>query len=66
MRILPGFIFFFFLFIGVQQIYALESKQSFIDGRRFTKDVKDALISGEESLLLEKTEIGRASCRERV
>lgn len=55
MRILPGFIFFIFLFISIQQIYAESPKHSFIEGKRFVKDVKDALISGEESLLLEKT-----------
>lgn len=55
MRIFFSFTFFFFIFLNVQHICAENSEHSFIDGRRFTKDVKDALISGEESMLLEKT-----------
>ncbi len=55
MRIFFSFTFFFFIFLNIQHISAENSKHFFIDGRRFTKDVKDALISGEESLLLEKT-----------
>jgi hypothetical protein len=55
MRIFFSFTFFFFIFLNIQHICAENSEHSFIDGRRFTKDVKDALISGEESMLLEKT-----------
>jgi tetratricopeptide (TPR) repeat protein len=55
MRIFFSFTFFFFIFLNIQYISAENSKHFFIDGRQFTKDVKDALMGGEESLLLEKT-----------